>query len=81
MRQLQRQKKQLGRWAVYCGARRWSSDEAERKWSTPLAKQLSEAITVRNLVEIINLDRMDTDRLPGYRPCATCKLYAHVFGV
>lgn len=33
------------KYAVPCKALRWSSTEA-RQWSTPLAKQLSEAITV-----------------------------------
>jgi NADH dehydrogenase [ubiquinone] 1 alpha subcomplex assembly factor 7 len=34
-----------GRYGVPCAAVRWSSSEA-RQWSTPLAKQLHEAITV-----------------------------------
>ena len=46
-----------GRYMASCGAVRWSSSEA-RQWSTPLAKQLSEAITVPfpafDLIESIN---------------------------
>jgi hypothetical protein len=34
-----------GRYGIPCSAVRWSSTEA-RQWSTPLAKQLHEAITV-----------------------------------
>lgn len=45
-RQLFRQKRLQTQCFAYIAARRWKSDEPERKWSTPLAKQLSEAITV-----------------------------------
>jgi NADH dehydrogenase [ubiquinone] 1 alpha subcomplex assembly factor 7 len=37
-----------GKYRAPCSAVRWSSSEA-RQWSTPLAKQLSEAITVHFL--------------------------------
>lgn len=45
-RQLLRQKRLQTQCSAYVAARRRKSDEPERKWSTPLAKQLSEAITV-----------------------------------
>lgn len=44
-----------GRYRGSCAAIRWSSSEA-RQWSTPLAKQLSEAITV--LLELLKLLRL-----------------------
>lgn len=41
------------RYATPGGGIRWSSSDAEsRQWSTPLAKQLSEAITVQLKIQI-----------------------------
>ncbi|TVY32643.1 Protein arginine methyltransferase-like protein, mitochondrial [Lachnellula subtilissima] len=55
-----------GRYGVPCAAVRWSSSEA-RQWSTPLAKQLSEAITATGPIPLASFMRMClTSDVGGY---------------
>ncbi|PMD43620.1 DUF185-domain-containing protein [Hyaloscypha variabilis F] len=55
-----------GRYKTSCSAVRWSSSEA-RQWSTPLAKQLSEAITATGPIPLAAFMRMClTSDLGGY---------------
>ena len=58
-----------------CMFRRWTSTEA-RQWSTPLAKQLSEAITVyqNTLKHLRTMLRL----VLGHRPDPPCDVYAYV---
>lgn len=51
-----------------------SEGEGERKWSTPLAKQLFEAISVR--IQITNY--MNQTDVVDNRPCSSGELHAHV---
>lgn len=55
------------------------SDDGERKWSTPLAKQLSEAITVRPFCSID--EKKILILLKGYRTSPISQLHAHVLDI
>jgi hypothetical protein len=66
------------RYGVPCKAVRWSSTES-RQWSTPLAKQLSEAITVQ--ISTGTLLCTPANTLSGYRTNSSCFLHADVLNV
>ncbi|CAG8962117.1 hypothetical protein HYFRA_00005160 [Hymenoscyphus fraxineus] len=57
-----------GKYRAPCSAIRWSSSETEaRQWSTPLAKQLSEAITATGPIPLASFMRMClTSDVGGY---------------